>query len=102
MTALPAVRPSIAIRNPPVLRGGPAEGGQSAIRNSSIPVNSGGGLMGDGHPVGATGVRQGVEAYQQLTATAGARQIQGADRFLTFNMGGSVTTSVVMIWGRGG
>ncbi len=41
-----------------------------------IPVNAGGGLMGDGHPVGATGVRQVFEAYQQLTGQAGARQIE--------------------------
>ena len=64
-----------------------------------IPVNAGGGLIGDGHPVGATGVRQVVEAYQQLTDQAGARQIKGAKKFLTFNMGGSLTTSVAMIWG---
>jgi acetyl-CoA C-acetyltransferase len=65
-----------------------------------IPVNTGGGLIGDGHPVGATGVRQVVEAYQHLTEQAGARQIAGAKKFLTFNMGGSLTTSVAMIWGR--
>jgi acetyl-CoA C-acetyltransferase len=65
-----------------------------------IPVNAGGGLIGDGHPVGATGVRQVVEAYQQLTDQAGARQVRNAKRYLTFNMGGSLTTSVAMIWGR--
>jgi acetyl-CoA acetyltransferase len=65
-----------------------------------IPVNAGGGLIGDGHPVGATGVRQVVEAYQHLTEQAGARQISGAKKYLTFNMGGSLTTSVAMIWGR--
>jgi len=65
-----------------------------------IPVNSGGGLIADGHPVGATGVRQVFEAYQQLTGQAGARQIENARKFLTFNMGGSLTTSVAMIWGR--
>src|SRR5437762_14336733 len=43
-----------------------------------IPVNAGGGLIGDGHPVGATGVRQVVEAYQQLAGQAGKRQIEGA------------------------
>ncbi|HEV3409672.1 MAG TPA: hypothetical protein VG095_05230, partial [Chthoniobacterales bacterium] len=59
-----------------------------------------GGLIGDGHPVGATGVRQVYEAYQHLTEQAGARQIEGAKKFLTFNMGGSLTTSVAMIWGR--
>lgn len=66
----------------------------------SIPVNTGGGLIGDGHPVGATGVRQIVEAYRQLTNSAGERQIEGVQRYLTFNMGGSMTTSVGMIWGR--
>ncbi len=65
-----------------------------------IPVNPGGGLIGDGHPVGATGVRQVFEAYQQLSQQAGARQIENAKRFLTFNMGGSLTTSVAMVWGR--
>lgn len=65
-----------------------------------IPVNAGGGLIGDGHPVGATGVRQVFEAYQQLTEQAGARQIKGAKKYLTFNMGGSLTTSVAMIWAR--
>jgi acetyl-CoA acetyltransferase len=65
-----------------------------------IPVNAGGGLIGDGHPVGATGVRQVHEAYQQLTGQAGARQIENVRRFLTFNMGGSLTTSVAMIWGK--
>jgi acetyl-CoA acetyltransferase len=65
-----------------------------------IPVNAGGGLIGDGHPVGATGVRQVFEAYQQLTAQAGARQIENCKKFLTFNMGGSLTTSAAMIWGR--
>ncbi|MEY2545575.1 MAG: acetyl-CoA C-acetyltransferase [Verrucomicrobiota bacterium] len=65
-----------------------------------IPVNAGGGLIGDGHPVGATGVRQVYEAYQHLTGQAGARQIENAKRFLTFNMGGSLTTTVAMIWGR--
>jgi acetyl-CoA acetyltransferase len=82
-TALPSVRDRFAIGSP----------------EQAIPVNVGGGLMGDGHPVGATGVRQVVEAYTQLTDSAGRRQVQGAKRFLTFNMGGSVTTSVVMIWG---
>jgi acetyl-CoA acetyltransferase len=65
-----------------------------------IPVNTGGGLIGDGHPVGATGVRQVYEAYQQLTEQANARQIPNAKKYLTFNMGGSLTTSVAMIWGR--
>jgi acetyl-CoA acetyltransferase len=89
LTALPSVRSGLTIGNR-----------KSEIDNSSLPVNPGGGLMGDGHPVGATGVRQVVEAYCQLTGSAGEHQVQGVERFLTFNMGGSVTTSVVMIWGK--
>jgi acetyl-CoA acetyltransferase len=85
-TALPTVRSQLELRNP-----------NSEIRD--LPVNPGGGLMGDGHPVGTSGVRQVVETHQQLTGAAGPRQVQGVRRFLTFNMGGSVTTSVVMIWG---
>lgn len=66
----------------------------------SRPVNTGGGLLGDGHPVGATGVRQVTEAYYQLTGAAGPRQIPGIERHLTFNMGGSMTTAIVCIWGK--
>jgi acetyl-CoA C-acetyltransferase len=65
----------------------------------SIPVNAGGGLMADGHPVGATGVRQVLDAYEQLTGQAGPRQIERATRFLTYNVGGSMTTTVAMVWG---
>jgi len=45
-------------------------------------------------------VRQIVEAYTQLSQKAGQRQIKNLKHFLTFNMGGSMTTSVVAIWGR--
>jgi acetyl-CoA C-acetyltransferase len=74
------------------------ESGATALPAGRCPVNPGGGLIGDGHPVGATGVRQVVEAHQQLTGNAGARQIEGAKRFLTCNIGGSVTTTVALIW----
>ena len=65
----------------------------------SLPVNTGGGLIADGHPVGATGVRQVVEALLQARGAAGERQVEGAKTLLTFNMGGSLTTNVAMIWG---
>jgi acetyl-CoA acetyltransferase len=65
----------------------------------SLPVNTGGGLIADGHPVGATGVRQVVEVFQQVNREAGDRQVDGARTAMTFNMGGSLTTSVAMIWG---
>jgi acetyl-CoA C-acetyltransferase len=66
----------------------------------SIPVNAGGGLMGDGHPVGATGVRQILDAYEQLTEQAGPCQIENVHRFLTYNVGGSMTTVVALVWGN--
>jgi len=77
-----------------------AESGATALaaQGTAPVVNAGGGLIGDGHPVGATGVRQVVEAYYQLTEKAGQRQIKNLKHFLTFNMGGSMTTSVVAIW----
>src|SRR3954447_13866274 len=65
-----------------------------------IPGKVGGGPIGDGPPAGADGVRQVYEAFQQLTEQANTRQIAGAKKYLTFNMGGSLTTSVAMIWGR--
>jgi acetyl-CoA C-acetyltransferase len=70
--------------------------------NKHLPVNPGGGLIGDGHPVGATGVRQVVEAFRQLTATAGDRQIPDAKNYLTFNMGGTMTTNITTIWSNTG
>lgn len=81
-----------------------AERGDTMLKQSGgtgkyFPVNPGGGLMGDGHPVGATGVRQLHEMFTQLNGDAGERQIDGASRYLTFNMGGSFTTSVCAIWG---
>jgi acetyl-CoA C-acetyltransferase len=62
-------------------------------------VNPGGGLIGDGHPVGATGVRQVVEAAMHLRNDAGQRQIPNCRKYMTFNMGGSFTTAVAAIWG---
>lgn len=61
-------------------------------------VNPGGGLIGDGHPVGATGVRQVVEAAMHLRGEAGARQIENCKKYVTFNMGGSFTTAVACVW----
>jgi hypothetical protein len=39
-----------------------------------------------------------VEAFTQLTGAGGKRQIDRPTKYLTFNMGGSLTTSVAMIW----
>jgi acetyl-CoA acetyltransferase len=54
------------------------------------PVNTSGGLIAKGHPVGATGLAQVVEVVDQLRARAGRRQVPGARVGLTENAGGAV------------
>jgi acetyl-CoA C-acetyltransferase len=63
-----------------------------------IPVNTSGGLKSKGHPVGATGVAQAIEIFEQLRGEAGDRQVEGAKIGLTQNMGGSGASSVVHIF----
>jgi acetyl-CoA C-acetyltransferase len=65
-----------------------------------IPVNASGGLIGLGHPVGATGVRMLLDASKQTTGIAGDYQIDGANNIATLNIGGSATTTVSFIVGR--
>ena len=64
-----------------------------------LPINPSGGLIGGGHPVGATGVRQMLDCYRQVTATAGDYQVEGARRFAMLNIGGSGTTSCAFVVG---
>jgi acetyl-CoA acetyltransferase len=53
-----------------------------------VPVNTSGGLLRKGHPVGATGIAQIVELSEQLQARCGKRQIAGATVALAHNGGG--------------
>lgn len=64
-----------------------------------LPVNPSGGLIGLGHPVGATGVRMMLDSWRQVTGNAGDYQVEGAQNFATFNVGGSATTSVSFVVG---
>jgi len=66
-------------------------------RNGRIPVNPGGGLIGGGHPVGATGARMLVDATKQVTGQAGDYQVEGARRVATLNIGGSTATTASFI-----
>ncbi|MBK8048663.1 MAG: thiolase domain-containing protein [Anaerolineales bacterium] len=59
-----------------------------------IPISTMGGLKSRGHPVGATGVYQIVEAVQQLTGSAGANQIKDARLAMAQNIGGSGATII--------
>ncbi len=68
----------------------------------SIPVNPSGGLIGMGHPVGATGVRMLLDASKQVTGTAGDYQVENARNVGTFNVGGSGTTNCSFVVGTAG
>jgi acetyl-CoA C-acetyltransferase len=81
---------------------GPGESWK-AIENNEIelggrlPINPSGGLIGGGHPVGASGVRMLVDAAKQVSGTAGDYQVEGAKTFGTLNFGGSTATTVSFI-----
>ena len=66
-------------------------------RDGRIPMNPSGGLIGGGHPVGATGVRMLVDAAQQVRGAAGEMQVEGARTFATLNIGGSTATTVSFV-----
>ena len=61
------------------------------------PINMSGGLIGCGHPVGATGTRMVWDAARQVTGNAGEMQIAGARRLQTLNIGGSCATVVSFV-----
>ena len=73
-----------------------ARTGETAL-GGRLPVNTSGGLKSKGHPVGATGVAQAVELFEQLTGRAGVRQVSEAEFGLAQNMGGTGASSVVHI-----
>lgn len=77
-----------------------------AIENGTIdfngpkPINASGGLIGCGHPVGASGARMFLDLYKQLTGKAGAYQLEKANNGMMLNIGGSATTNYVYILGN--
>lgn len=64
-----------------------------------LPINPGGGLIGGGHPVGATGIRMVLDAAKQVSGTADGYQVDGAKTFGTLNFGGSTATTVSFVIG---
>lgn len=64
------------------------------------PINPSGGLIGCGHPVGASGVRMMLDLYKQVTGTAKQYQVEGANNGVMLNIGGSATTNYVYILGN--
>jgi acetyl-CoA C-acetyltransferase len=81
---------------------GPGESWK-AIENGEIeidgrlPINPSGGLIGGGHPVGASGIRMLVDATKQVSGRAGDYQVDDAKRFGTLNFGGSTATTVSFV-----
>jgi acetyl-CoA C-acetyltransferase len=73
-----------------------AEKGLTAI-GGKIPINTSGGLKSKGHPVGATGIAQIIELYEQLSGKAGERQVMNARIGMAQNMGGSGASCVIHI-----
>jgi acetyl-CoA acetyltransferase len=81
--------------------------GDFDLGTPGLVLNSGGGLLGRGHPLGATGAAQVVEIVQQLRGVAGPRQIPGAQVGLVHTLGGNVrelesNAGAVIILGRRG
>ncbi len=81
----------------------PGEGVRLAMENEislngRIPISTFGGLKARGHPVGATGIYQVVEAVLQLRNQAGPNQVADCRLAMTQNIGGSgasVTTHIL-------
>ena len=71
-------------------------------RDGELPVNTSGGLKSKGHPIGATGAGQVVEAFDQLRGRAGDRQLDDPKVGLTHNVGGSGGAAVVHIFEKVG
>ncbi|MFQ8704539.1 MAG: acetyl-CoA acetyltransferase [Thomasclavelia sp.] len=63
------------------------------------PINPSGGLIGCGHPVGASGVRMMLDLYRQVTNNAGNYQVRNVKNAMMLNIGGSATTNYVFIVG---
>jgi acetyl-CoA C-acetyltransferase len=67
-------------------------------RNGQIPINPSGGLKSKGHPIGATGIGQVVEVFEQFTGKAGERTIKDARIGLTHNFGATGASAAVHIF----
>ncbi len=69
-------------------------------RDGELPILTLGGMKARGNPLGASGVYQAVEAVLQLRGTAGAAQVQGAQRALIQSLGGPASTAVTHVLER--
>ena len=67
-------------------------------RNGQIPINPSGGLKSKGHPIGATGIGQVVEVYEQFTGKSGERTVKDAEIALTHNFGATGASAAVHLF----
>jgi len=74
------------------------EGGKF-VNQEELAVNPRGGLLGCGHPIGATGVAQAAEIAMQLDGRAGLRQVKGCKTGLVHNLAAAGTSATVLILG---
>ncbi|MBW7858565.1 MAG: thiolase domain-containing protein [Leptonema sp. (in: Bacteria)] len=88
----------IAIEEGTISMDGVTDAG-SVQRLKRKPVNPSGGLIGCGHPVGASGVRMALDLYKQVTDQANDYQVPGAKNGLMLNIGGSATTNYTFVIG---
>lgn len=68
-----------------------AETGKSSL-DGELPINTSGGLISRGHPVGATGLAQIYELVTQMRGIAGKRQVPKAVRIALAENGGGILT----------
>jgi len=64
---------------------------------NNFKINPRGGLIGSGHPLGATGIAQTIEITQQLQSNANNRQVENAKIGLIHNMSAAATSSTVLV-----
>jgi acetyl-CoA C-acetyltransferase len=70
---------------------------QKLHEEDNFMINPRGGLIGSGHPLGATGISQTIEIVQQLQKTAGNRQTNNPKTGLIHNMSAAATSSTVLV-----
>lgn len=80
------------------------EAGRIAI-DGDKPINPSGGLIGCGHPVGASGARMFLDLYKQVSGTAGTYQVKRKNgelprNAMMLNIGGTATTNYVFVVGK--
>jgi acetyl-CoA acetyltransferase len=68
--------------------------------NGRIPINTSGGLLAMGHPMGPTGIGQIAEVYWQMRGEAGKRQIPNPPQHALTQMVGLGGTCIIHIFSR--